>query len=267
MDEDRYLTQALERVRLVLSDRALRHGHARSDGGRLAAAVSGPTAEPSRSTLRGERASWFQVAPLVLVLAAVLRPADAGGARRQLLRLRPHRHHPGLHLRQLRRAVPLGGDAAALSQLDQVRADRLGDDAACWASTSPISWCSTSAACCGRSACSCSARCRSWTSNIIRMISWIPFLGRNGIFNQALMGSGIVQPAAGVPAVLRLRRGRGLRPPVHAVHGGADLQFHGAHRHKPARGGARRRRQPLPGRVRDRAAAVARPASRWARSS
>src|SRR5580698_1469198 len=30
------------------------------------------------------------------------------------------------------------------------------------------------------------------TSNIIRMISWIPFLGRNGIFNQALMGSGAV---------------------------------------------------------------------------
>ncbi|MBX9963352.1 MAG: ABC transporter permease [Burkholderiales bacterium] len=30
-----------------------------------------------------------------------------------------------------------------------------------------------------------------WTSNIIRMISWIPFLGRNGIFNQALMGAGI----------------------------------------------------------------------------
>jgi putative spermidine/putrescine transport system permease protein len=29
------------------------------------------------------------------------------------------------------------------------------------------------------------------TSNIIRMISWIPFLGRNGIFNQALQGSGI----------------------------------------------------------------------------
>jgi putative spermidine/putrescine transport system permease protein len=30
-----------------------------------------------------------------------------------------------------------------------------------------------------------------WTSNIIRMISWIPFLGRNGIFNQLLMGAGI----------------------------------------------------------------------------
>jgi putative spermidine/putrescine transport system permease protein len=30
------------------------------------------------------------------------------------------------------------------------------------------------------------------TSNIIRMISWIPFLGRNGLFNQALQGAGIV---------------------------------------------------------------------------
>ncbi len=32
-----------------------------------------------------------------------------------------------------------------------------------------------------------------WTSNIIRMISWIPFLGRNGIFNQSLIGLGIIQ--------------------------------------------------------------------------
>src|SRR5436190_10452372 len=32
-----------------------------------------------------------------------------------------------------------------------------------------------------------------WTSNIIRMISWIPFLGRNGIFNQALMATGITK--------------------------------------------------------------------------
>jgi putative spermidine/putrescine transport system permease protein len=30
-----------------------------------------------------------------------------------------------------------------------------------------------------------------WTSNIIRMISWIPFLGRHGIFNQALMAAGV----------------------------------------------------------------------------
>jgi putative spermidine/putrescine transport system permease protein len=31
-----------------------------------------------------------------------------------------------------------------------------------------------------------------WTSTIIRMISWIPFLGRNGIFNQTFMGLGVV---------------------------------------------------------------------------
>ncbi len=36
-----------------------------------------------------------------------------------------------------------------------------------------------------------------WTSNIIRMISWIPFLGLNGIFNQSLIALGIVdQPLA-----------------------------------------------------------------------
>lgn len=31
-----------------------------------------------------------------------------------------------------------------------------------------------------------------WTSNIIRMISWIPFLGRHGVFNQALMAVGLI---------------------------------------------------------------------------
>lgn len=31
-----------------------------------------------------------------------------------------------------------------------------------------------------------------WTSNIIRMISWIPFLGRNGIANSALMSWGVI---------------------------------------------------------------------------
>src|SRR5207244_7279258 len=32
-----------------------------------------------------------------------------------------------------------------------------------------------------------------WTSNVIRMISWIPFLGRNGLFNQSLMALGLTQ--------------------------------------------------------------------------
>lgn len=31
-----------------------------------------------------------------------------------------------------------------------------------------------------------------WTSNIIRMISWRPVLGREGLINQALLGSGVV---------------------------------------------------------------------------
>jgi len=31
-----------------------------------------------------------------------------------------------------------------------------------------------------------------WTSNIIRMISWIPFLGRNGLANSALLHMGVI---------------------------------------------------------------------------
>ncbi len=31
-----------------------------------------------------------------------------------------------------------------------------------------------------------------WTSNVIRMISWIPFLGRNGLLNTTLIGMGII---------------------------------------------------------------------------
>lgn len=32
-----------------------------------------------------------------------------------------------------------------------------------------------------------------WTSNIIRMISWLPLLGREGLINQLLIGSGLIQ--------------------------------------------------------------------------
>ncbi|MBH2018683.1 MAG: ABC transporter permease [Burkholderiales bacterium] len=31
-----------------------------------------------------------------------------------------------------------------------------------------------------------------WTSNVIRMISWVPLLGRNGLVNQSLVGLGMV---------------------------------------------------------------------------
>src|SRR5215475_11593124 len=32
-----------------------------------------------------------------------------------------------------------------------------------------------------------------WTSNVIRMIAWIPLLGRNGLVNKSLLGAGLVQ--------------------------------------------------------------------------
>jgi putative spermidine/putrescine transport system permease protein len=32
-----------------------------------------------------------------------------------------------------------------------------------------------------------------WTSNVIRMISWVPLLGRNGLINQMLVGSGLIE--------------------------------------------------------------------------
>ena len=31
-----------------------------------------------------------------------------------------------------------------------------------------------------------------WTSNVIRMISWVPLLGRHGVINQALLGIGLI---------------------------------------------------------------------------
>jgi putative spermidine/putrescine transport system permease protein len=31
-----------------------------------------------------------------------------------------------------------------------------------------------------------------WTSNVIRMISWVPLLGRNGLVNQALIGANVI---------------------------------------------------------------------------
>ena len=86
--------------------------------------------------------------------------------------------------------LPLRGDAPALCQLAQVRADRLGDDLVLGFNIAyflvfhvrsllfadrPVP----------------AVHGAVLTSNIIRMISWIPFLGRNGIFNQVLQGAGV----------------------------------------------------------------------------
>ena len=32
-----------------------------------------------------------------------------------------------------------------------------------------------------------------WTSNVIRMISWVPLLGRNGLVNQSLQSAGLIE--------------------------------------------------------------------------
>ena len=214
----------------------------------------------------GERASWFQVAPLVAGAAAVLRPADAGGAGGQLLRLQPHRDHPGLHLRQLHRAVPLGGDAPALCQLAQVRADRLGRDLGaglqhCLLPGLPRARPVVP----DRPVPALHGAVPDLEHHPHDLVDPVPRPQRH--LQPGPAGRRRHQPAAGVPAVLRLRRHRGLRAPVHAVHGGADLQLHGAHRQKPARGGARRRRRPFPRGRRGRAGRCRAPASRWARSS
>ncbi len=60
------------------------------------------------------------------------------------------------------------------------------------ASPSPISWPSTSARLTWQIALFLLCTVPFWTSNIIRMISWIPFLGRNGLANQALIGMGLI---------------------------------------------------------------------------
>ncbi len=51
-----------------------------------------------------------------------------------------------------------------------------------------------------------------WTSNIIRMISWRPVLGKEGLINSALLGLGITDQPLRMAALLRFRRDRRLRP-------------------------------------------------------
>ena len=75
-----------------------------------------------------------------------------------------------------------------------------------------------------------------WTSNVIRMIAWIPLLGRNGLVNSGLMKVGPDQPSDRMAAVLRILGGAGAGSPLHLLHGGADLQLDGAHRQVADRG-------------------------------
>ena len=106
-----------------------------------------------------------------------------------------------------------------------------------------------------------------WTSNIIRMISWRPVLGKEGLINSALIDAGVIDQPLGVAALLGLlRRGR-LCPPLHALHDRADLQFDGAHRQVAAGSGGATGARPAGAWSGTSCCRSARPASRSAPSS
>ncbi len=69
-----------------------------------------------------------------------------------------------------------------------------------------------------------------WTSNVIRMIAWIPLLGRNGLVNRGPGGRRPDPAAGGMAVVLGIFRRAGAGASVHLLHGGADLQLDDPHR-------------------------------------
>ncbi len=77
----------------------------------------------------------------------------------------------------------------------------------------------------------------------------------------ALMGAGIIDQPLEWLLFSDFSVILGLRPPLHALHGGADLQLHGAHRQVADRGGARRRRLRLADALQRHRAACPSPAS------
>ena len=156
----------------------------------LAAAVSGPAAGPVAADDGGERASWFQISPLVVVLTLFfglpmlvvlavsffdfdrsdIIPAFIFDNYAELFRSEVTLR---LYMSSIKFALIVWavtfvlGFNVAYFLVFHVRGT-LWQIALFLLCTVPF-----------------------LTSNIIRMISWIPFLGRNGIFNQALEGSGI----------------------------------------------------------------------------
>ena len=151
------------------------------------------------------------------------------------------RHHPGLH-RSTTTSTCSASDVTWTLYLQhaELRADRLGAHAACIGFTVAYFLVfHVRNLLTGRSALFLLCTVPFWTSNIIRMISWIPFLGRNGICQPGADGdsASIDQPLewllfsdfAVVLAYVHL---------LHAVHDRADLQLHGAHRPVADRGGA-----------------------------
>ena len=170
--------------------------------------------------------------------------ADRHADRGQLLRLRQRPDHPGLRVDQLPRCAGLGHHVVDLSRNAEVHRDRLGAHLA--------------------------DRLLARLFSVVRraephladdmvpglhgalphlehhphdLLGAVPWTQRVAQWHAAAPGTD--PRTIGVPAVLRLRGGAGVRASLHAVHGGADLQQHGAHRPPADRGRDRRRRPPL----------------------
>ena len=70
-----------------------------------------------------------------------------------------------------------------------------------------------------------------WTSNIIRMISWIPLLGKEGLINQALICVGRHRRSRSSSCCFPISRWwSAYVHQLHDLHDRADLQFDGPHR-------------------------------------
>ena len=76
-----------------------------------------------------------------------------------------------------------------------------------------------------------------WTSGVIRMVAWLPFLGKEGIINQAIMARRHIGHAAPVSPVLGICRLSVLHTDIYALYDGAALQRHGAYQSRSDRGG------------------------------
>ena len=136
--------------------------------GMAAAALDGVVAAGQPARLRADRA---------------VRAADLPVRGRQLLGLRPHRHLPGLHLDELPRLLTTPATI-------RVYVSSLTFAVIVWAITLFLGFNIAhflifhvrSAAV--RTVLFLLCAIPFWTSGIIRTIAWIPFLGRNGAFNQ-----------------------------------------------------------------------------------
>src|SRR5216683_6645469 len=156
----------------------------------LAAAVSGPAAGPVAADDGGERASWFQTAPMVIVLGlffglpmlVVLAVSFFDFDRTDIVPAFIFDNYVDLFSSEV--TLRLYASSIKFALIVWAVTLILGFNIAYFLvfHVRSLLWQIGLFLLC---------TVPFLTSNIIRMISWIPFLGRNGVFNQALEGAGI----------------------------------------------------------------------------